>query len=386
LITNGEPLKLGRTPTYLLAYDRLNSEVIVLLFICNNGLGKSKNRSMHGYVTSIKVIGSFCLLGLSIWGSCINAPGKAYGMHDGIILKDPASFLDNKGRLNIIGVIDNDRDFPVEAIVGVNVTEKPTAISGSYSSSSNNTTTSNFTTFTSPTFARVIYPGTGAPFKIVLGPESEVISPPFVYAVKQRVRVNYDVLNLNYSNMAIGSEKALIGTVTNTAPFPVYDATVYASVHDSKEAQVDSAISEIIPRLGPGQEVQFKLVPDPMAKSSAVYYSCAGVDLDAPISTLATSDGGFIPFDLQALAKIIDLKYEEHSNSIVFGVDHYNPEGGMISLKVPQTSDGQKPTVIMDGLPRDDVKITSDGKTIRIDLFIPPNQHEVQIKGVSHVT
>jgi hypothetical protein len=86
------------------------------------------------------------------------------------------------------------------------------------------------------------------------------------------------------------------------------------------------------------------------------------------------------------LAKIIDLKYEEHSNSIVFGVDHYNPEGGMISLKVPQTSDGQKPTVIMDGLPRDDVKITSDGKTIRIDLFIPPNQHEVQIKGVSHVT
>lgn len=352
-----------------------------------NGLGKSKNRSMHGYVTSITVLGSFCLLGLSILGSYINAPGKVYGIDDGIILKDPASFLDSKGRLSIIGVIDNNRDFPVDAIVGVNVTEKPTAISGSSSNSSNNTTTSNFTTFTSPTFARVIYPGTGAPFKIVLEPKSvEGVSPPFVYAVKQRDKVNYDVLNLNYSNMAIGSEKALIGTVTNTAPFPVYDATVYASVHDSKEAQVDSAISKTIPRLDPGQEVQFKLVPDSSAKSSAVYYSCAGVDLDAPISTLATSDGRFIPFDLQALAKIIGLKYDEHSKSIVFGVDHYNPEGGIISLKVPQTSDGQKPTVIMDGLQRDDVKITSDGRTIKMDIFIPPNQHEVQIEGVSHVT
>jgi hypothetical protein len=40
----------------------------------------------------------------------------------------------------------------------------------------------------------------------------------------------------------------------------------------------------------------------------------------------------------------------------------------------------------MDGSPRDDVKMTLDGKTIKMDIFIPPNEHQVQVKGVSHVT
>jgi hypothetical protein len=40
----------------------------------------------------------------------------------------------------------------------------------------------------------------------------------------------------------------------------------------------------------------------------------------------------------------------------------------------------------MDGLPRKDVKMTHDGKTIRMDIFIPPDEHQIQVKGVSHVT
>lgn len=138
--------------------------------------------------------------------------------------------------------------------------------------------------------------------------------------------------------------------------------------------------------LGPGQTVQFKLLPDKSLSSKAVYYSCAGVDLDAPISTLATPDGGFIPFDLQAIAKIINLKYDDQSRSIIFGVDHYNPEGGFITLKLPQIYDNQRLTVIMDGLAREDVKMTRDGKTIKMDIFVPPNEHQIQVKGVTHVT
>ncbi len=312
---------------------------------------------------------------------------SVYGYNDGIILKDPASFYDSTGKLNIVGVTDNNGEFPVDVTVGVNVTRTSYGESTTSTGGSSNSSNSLFSTTTSPTYSRVIYPGTGAPFKIVLSPESvESVGQPFIYSENRRENVNYDVLELNYSNMAVGSERALIGTVKNSAPFPVYNATVFASVHDSNQAQIDSATTEVIPMLGPGQTVQFKLLPDESVRSNAVYYSCAGVDLDAPISTLATSDGGFIPFDLQAIAKIIDLKYDDQSKSIVFGVDHYNPDGGFITLKLPQIYDDQRLAVIMDGSPLNDVKMTQDGKTIKMDIFIPPNEHQIQVKGVSHVT
>ena len=338
----------------------------------------------HG--TMFLLLGLLLLTGASTIFFAIHELNTVYGFGDDIILKDPSSFYDSTGKLNIIGVIDNNGLFPVDATVGVNVTEVSTEENGTSIAGSSNTSNPS-STVTSPTFARVIYPGTGAPFKIVIPPEStESVGQPFIYSVTQKENVNYDVLELNYSNMAVGRERALMGTVRNSAPFPVYNATVFASIHDSNQAQIDSAITKEIPLLGPGQEVQFKLLPDESVKSDAVYYSCAGVDLDAPISTLPTSDGGFIPFDLQAIAKIIDLKYDNQSKSIVFGVDHYNPEGGIITLKLPQIYDDQTLTVIMDGSPGEDVKMSRDGKTIKMDIFIPPNEHQIQVKGVSHVT
>jgi hypothetical protein len=265
----------------------------------------------------------------------------------------------------------------------VNVTEKTHQTTDAISTRSDDT---NIRAVTSPTFARIIYPGTGAPFKIVLENKLvEAVSPPFVYAVKHVDKINYNLLKLNYSNMAIGSERALIGTMENIAPFPLYNATVYASVHDAKKAQVDSVISDKVPILQPGEKAQFKLIPVVSAMSSAVYYSCAGVDLDAPITTLKTSKGGFIPFDLQALAKIIDLRYNDETKSVVFGVDHYNPAGGFITLKLPQMSDAQKLVVKMDGILDDDIKMTSDGKTIKLDIFVPPNEHQIEVNGVSYL-
>jgi hypothetical protein len=336
----------------------------------------------------------FLLLAISLFvgaSSCfISLQGldSVYGISKGIILKDPASFFDSNGKLNIVGVIDNNGEFPVGAIVGVNVSRATHNESSAFADISSNGSNNSFvSTFTSPTYSRIIYPGTGAPFKLVLSPESiESVGQPFIYSITREENVNYDVLVLNYSNMAVGSEGALIGTVRNSASFPVYNATVFASVHDSHQAQIDSAATEVIPVIGPGKTVQFKLAPDKSQSSKAVYYSCAGVDLDAPISTLATPDGGFIPFDLQAIAKIINLKYDDQSKSILFGVDHYNPDGGLITLKLPQLYDDQRLTVFMDGLARDDVKMTHDGKTIKMDIFVPPNEHQIQVKGVSYVT
>jgi hypothetical protein len=100
---------------------------------------------------------------------------------------------------------------------------------------------------------------------------------------------------------------------------------------------------------------------------------------------LKTLNGGFIPFDLQALAKIINLRYDDEFKSVVFGVDHYNPVGSFITLKLPQMSDDQRIVVKMDDLPDNDVKITSDGKTIRLDIFIPPDEHQIKVNGVSYL-
>lgn len=342
---------------------------------------------MYRYGAMFLFLGLVFFTGTSTFYFSMPESNTVYGFRDGIILKDPASFYDSTGKLNIIGVVDNNGEFPVDATVGVNVTEVSDNEDIASAHGSSNSTNLPFSTYTSPTFAKVIYPGTGAPFKIVLSPKStESVGQPFVYSVTKKEKVNYDVLDLNYSNMAIGNEKALIGTVRNTAPFPVYNAIVFASVHDSNKAQIDSATTKAIPVVGPGQEVKFELLPDETVRADAIYYSCAGVELDAPITTLKTSDGGFIPFDLQAIAKIIDLKYDDQSKSIVFGVDHYNPEGGNVTLKLPQIYDDQTLTVFMDGSPLGDVNMVRDGKTIKMDIFIPPEEHQIQIKGVSHIT
>jgi hypothetical protein len=332
-------------------------------------------------------IGPFLITLIGLLGCAVFSTGLATNFVndvEGIVLKDPGSFIDNNGRINIIGVIDNNGNFPVKATVAVNVTEG--GIDQNLANQPNGSSNYIPRTVSSPTFARIIFPGEGTPFKIVLEPESVLsISSPFVSHLEQIQKVNYDILLLNYTNMAQGSERALMGTVENMAPFPVYNVTVYASVHDSNQSQIDSAISDKLSVIQPGERIQFMVTPDASAKSRSVYYSCAGVDLDAPITTLTTSDGGFIPFDLQALAKVIDLRYDDGSESIVFGIDHYNPEGGLITLKLPQIHDDQKLTIIKDGLPDNSTKMISDGKTIKIDIFIPPEEHQIEIKGVSYI-
>jgi hypothetical protein len=331
--------------------------------------------------------------------------GNIYAIDDDdqIVLKEFGSFVDSNDRLNIVGVVDNNGDYPIgQVIVALNLTVSSGGLSEGLSdfgdtntddsrSQANTANASTTTTIIAPTFARIIYPGTGAPFKIVLeGSEVSMasIGQPFIYAFNQLDTTYYDILKLNYTNMAVGSERALVGTVENTSPFSVHNVRVYASAHDNNQTQIDSARSKNIPTIEPGQEIQFELIPNPSIKSAVIYYSCAGVELDAPITTLTAPDGGFVAYDLQALAKIIDLKYNGSSNSIIFGADHYNPDGGSITIKLPQMYDNQKISVLMDGeqATAESAKITKDGKTIKIDMFIPPEEHQLQILGVAGTT
>jgi hypothetical protein len=238
-------------------------------------------------------------------------------------------------------------------------------------------------TLTNGTYARIIYPSTSVPFKFVLEPGQQPIGKSFIESITEVDATYYDILHLNYTNMAVGTDKALFGSIKNVAPFAVHNVSVYASVHNNNRSQIDSAKSNVIPTINSGEEVKFMVKPDSSVKPDVYYFSCAGVDLDPPISTINTGDGGFIAYDLRGLVKISKLGYENSSDSMIFAAEHYNPAGGNIMLKIPQMADSQKVNVLMDGKPYEKAKINMDGKTVRIDIFIPPEEHSIQIKGVA---
>jgi hypothetical protein len=319
-----------------------------------------------------------------------------------VVIKELGKFIDSEGILNVVGVVDNNGIVPVNVVVGLNITNDITNSNTQLASTSNSAVSSpvsfrsnpydnntSISTLTEPLYGKVIYPNTGAPFKFKIQSENHVITQPFVKDVRELPLPSYtDLLILNYSNIAVGDDKSLVGTVRNTGPFSINNVYIYASVHSTNRNQIDSAKSSVIPVIQPGEEVEFEVNPDSAVKSQAFYYSCAGLDYDSPITTLPTGNGGFIPYTLEGLAKIIDLKYENVSNSIIFGVDHYNPDGGLITLKLPQMNHDVKPGVLMDERPSsgDDAKITSDGKTIYIDVFVPPEEHQVRVTGISSMT
>jgi hypothetical protein len=292
-----------------------------------------------------------------------------------VVVKEQGSYVDSLGRLNIVGVVDNNGNKPISVKVGINVMNN---IGNDHASSS-----SSNMTLTNGTYSRIIYPSTSVPFKFVLEPGQQPSGNSFIKSITEVDAIYYDILHLNYTNMAIGADKALVGSVKNVAPFAVHNVYVYASVHNNNRTQIDSVKSNVIPTINSGEEVKFMVRPDSSVKPDVYYFSCAGVGLDPPISTLNTGDGRFIAYDLRGLVKISILGYENSNDSIIFAADHYNPEGGNVTLKIPQMVDNQKINVLMDGKPYEKAKIDMDGKTVHIDIFIPPEEHSIQIKGVT---
>ena len=307
------------------------------------------------------------LLVISFYAVCSLSLSQDAYADNSIKMTEQRTFRDSNGNLNVIGVVDNNGKVPVGITVALNTTGKGTAAT---------------TTIKQSTYGRIIYPFTGAPFKFVIGPERSVTSKAFITNIKQFSIPYYNVLRLNYSNMPVGIDKALVGRAMNTGRFDLHNVTIYASAHDRNGIQLDSVKSNIIPIIKPGEEAAFRAIPYPGVKTGIFYYSCAGFDLNAPIPTLDLGKGQFIAYDLRGLARISDFKYDNATDSLLFGVNYYSPIGGPLSLKIPQLSEKQSISVMMDGKLYKQASIKMNGKTVSIDFFVPPQDHQVQIKGI----
>jgi hypothetical protein len=187
---------------------------------------------------------------------------------------------------------------------------------------------------------------------------------------------------LDYTSMAAGEERAFFGTVKNNAPFDIYNVSVFASARSDNATQLDSVRSSVIPVLRASEEQPFVAITDAAVKPEVYYYSCAGLDFDAPITTIDTGGGKFIPYELQAPAQVSAMRYENESDSIAFEVRPYSPTGGPVSLMIPQAVQGQTVTVMLDGKLHES-SVRDDGKTIYIDFFVPQGEHQVQIQRVT---
>ena len=316
-------------------------------------------------------------ISLQTIGSTISFSAPVFAFNNSSMkMTDQRFFVDSHGNLNVVGVVNNFGTVPVKVTVGLNTATRTV-------DNSNSATTS---FIKQPIYGRIIYPFTGAPFKFVIAPQQIVKGKAFIVDVNQIPVPNWNVLSLNYSNMAVGSDKALVGTAKNVGPFDLYDVSVYASVHDKNRTQIDSVKSNVIPIIKPGEEVTFSAVPDSAISPNVTYFSCAGVSLNnSPMTTLAIDKGQSISYDIIGVVRISDFKYNTANDSIMFGVKHYNPDGGPMSLKIVKNSSNPSLSVLMDGKLYNPASVkTMDGKTVHIDFFLSPGDHNVQVKGIKN--
>jgi hypothetical protein len=277
-----------------------------------------------------------------------------------------SSFVDSEGRTNIVGTVRNTGTLPVEATVGLAVQDK-----------------AGIRIEEQHPYGRIIWPLNDSPFKFVV--ESVSAGDPFIADVKEvGATQTTDMIILNYTSMAAGEERAFVGTVKNNAPFDIYNISVFASVRSENATQIDSVRSKVIPVLKASEEQVFIAIPDPAVKPRVYYYSCAGLDLDEPITTIEAGGGKFIAYDLNAAAQVSAIRYENETDSISFRIRPYSPAGGPISFMLPQVSQNQTMTITLDDKLHE-ASIRPDGKTIYIDFFVPQGEHQVQIQRVRNV-
>lgn len=295
----------------------------------------------------------------------ILVPIKSFGEFP-ISIVDQKVFKDLNGDWNLVGVVQNNAGTPIEVKVGVNITqsEKQSSI------------------LTSNTFTNVIYPYVAAPFKFTIS--GNEFFNGFAYPIETKEVAKPFLMDLtqNYSNLATGDEKALVGTIKNTGPHIIKNIAVYASVHSINGTQIDSVKSSIIPFIYPGEDVRYKILPDPSIKGDVYYYSCAGLDVNAPISTIDIGEEQYLVFNLESASMISDFRYENSSDSIIFEVKPYSPSGGSTNFKIPQIFSNQKIEILLDGKQYENKLVTMNGKTITIDIFIPKDKHVLKISGI----
>ncbi|MDQ3888820.1 MAG: hypothetical protein M3251_06050 [Thermoproteota archaeon] len=290
--------------------------------------------------------------------------GAAYSVDDSVKIVAQSSFVDFQGKLNVVGTVRNTGALPIRAIVGLEVQDE-----------------NGIRIEQQPTYGRIIWPLNDSPFKFVI--DSGTVGHPFIADFKTVEAVHItDMIILNYTSMAAGEENAFVGTVTNNAPFDIYNLSVFASARNENATQLDSVRSNVIAVLKAGEEQPFIAITDPAVKPNIYYYSCAGLDLDAPITTVDAGGAKFIAYDLDAAAQVGAIRYENETDSIAFKIRPYSSTGGPVSLMIPQASQDQTVAVRLDGKLHEST-IRDDGKTIYIDFLVPQGDHQVQIQRVT---
>jgi len=295
----------------------------------------------------------------------ILVPSESYGEFP-ISIVDQKIFQDLNGGWNLVGVVQNNEGTPLEVKVGVNIT-KPNNVSS---------------ILTSNTFTNVIYPYTAAPFKFTISSNELFNGLAYPIETKKIAKPFFMELRQNYSNFATDDEKALVGTIKNKGSNIIKNVAVYASVHSINSTQIDSVKSILIPVIYPDEEVSYKIIPDDAIKEDVYFYSCAGLDINAPISTLSIGNGEYVAFNLESASAISNFRYENSSDSIIFEIKPYNPVGGPTIFQIPQISSNQKIDIFLDGKQYENKIVTMDGKTINMNIFIPKDKHEVKISGI----
>ena len=352
-----------------------------------------KVRTILDYLTKIKLIMSLASIMIAFYWSYSMFDQNAFAVLNNrqsilsvnnFTFAKQSSFIDSHGMLNIVGVVDNAGTTPAQVRVGLNVTQKGDP---EHEIKSNDLAIS---TMVQPLYGKIIYPQSGSPFKFVIDPNLyDVRGKAFLVSQSLKPVPNFNsMLRLNYSNLASRPDGLLTGTAKNIGQVDFHNVSIYASAHDGTGKQIDSVKSQPVSIVRPGEEVQFTAIPDIAIKTKVVYYSCAGVDLNEPINTLVVGNGKFIAYDLQAIAKVSDFRYDNSTDSIKFGVEHYNPTGGPLTFRLAQLSYHHTVSVTIDGKPYPSIydsksTINRDGKTIRLNLFIPKGEHHLIIKGVS---
>ena len=342
---------------------------------CSNIKNKVATRGKQTNTLSVVIVLTItvCILSLFFTSSIISPNVYADNIkNSSLIVTKQGSFVDSSDRLNIVGVVDNTGHVPVQINMGLKTVDK------------NNRST---TTMIQPTYGKIIYPLTGAPFKFVVDDHNNSFIPSKAYisSIKEIPTPFFKLLRLNYTNTPVGKDRSLVGTVKNIGSVDVHDVSVYASAHDNKTKQIDSVKSSTISVIKPGEEVAFSANPDPAEGPKILYYSCAEIDLHpGSMNTLDTGNGRSIAYDLNGIVSISNFKFVSATDSLVFGVKHYNPTGGPMSLKIVKTTGSQDISVIMDGkMNNKDVSIkVMNPKTVYIGFIIPPGNHDIQVKGL----
>jgi hypothetical protein len=90
-------------------------------------------------------------------------------------------------------------------------------------------------------------------------------------------------------------------------------------------------------------------------------------------------------YSLYAIAQVSKLRYESETDSIAFGVRPYAPNGGPLTIKIPQLAQNHTVTVMVDGQLDEKASVRGDGRTMFIDFYVPKGDHQVQIQGVRNV-